>query len=78
MDDERFSPRAELVVASANTGTRPVPARAPVIEYAASAELITTANRLSGAQPGKLMQSNWATAVDYRTMPRARRSTRRS
>ena len=33
----------------------------------ASVGLTTTANRLSEAQPGKLSQSNWATAVGYRT-----------
>ena len=31
MDDERLSPRSEVVVASADTGTRPVPARASVM-----------------------------------------------
>ena len=31
----------------------------------ASAGLITTANRPNGAQPGKLRQSNWATAVGF-------------
>ena len=30
-DDERPSPRSEVVVASADTGTRPVPARASVM-----------------------------------------------
>ena len=34
MDDERLSPRAEVVVASAETGTRPVPARASVMAVA--------------------------------------------
>ena len=31
----------------------------------ASTGLITTANRLSGAQPNKMRQSNWATTVSY-------------
>ena len=34
MDDERLSPRSEVVVASADTGTRPVPARASVMDAA--------------------------------------------
>ena len=34
MDDERLSPRSEVVVASADTGTRPVPARASVMAAA--------------------------------------------
>ena len=34
MDDERFSPRFEVVVAFAGTGTRPVPARASVMAAA--------------------------------------------
>ena len=34
MDDERLSPRSEVVVASAETGTRPVPARASVMAAA--------------------------------------------
>ena len=33
-DDERLSPRSEVVVASADTGTRPVPARASVMAAA--------------------------------------------
>ena len=59
------------MVASADPGTRPVPARASVMAAAKAlleyAKLITTANRFSGAlaQPGKLKQSNWETAVGY-------------
>ena len=34
MDEERLSPRSEVVVASADTGTRPVPARASVMAAA--------------------------------------------
>ena len=34
MDDERLSPRCEVVVASADTGTRPVPARESVMAAA--------------------------------------------
>ena len=34
MDDERLSPRSEVVVASADTATRPVPARASVMAAA--------------------------------------------
>ena len=64
--DERPS-LSEVVVASVDTGTIPVPACASLmaatealLEYAsATAGLMTTANRLSGAQPGKLRQSNW-------------------
>ena len=73
-DDERPS-LSEVVVASADTGTRPVPARRQwpsLMRYwniPAAAGLITTANRLSGTQPGKLRQSNWATAVGYRLAP---------
>ena len=71
MDDESLSPRSEVVVASADTGTRPVPARASVmaaVDYwnmPMSVGLMTTANRPSGAQPGKLRQSNWVIAVGY-------------
>ena len=72
-DDERHS-LSEVVVASADIGTRPVPARASVmaaaealLEYASVGGLIATANRLSGAHPLKLRQSNWATAVGYNT-----------
>ena len=74
-DGERPSPRSEVAVASADTGTRPVPARASVMppprhywNMPASAGLITTANRLSGAQPGKLRQSHWAIAVGYNSI----------
>ena len=49
MDDERLFPRSEVVVASSDTSTRPVPARASVmaaaealLEMPASAGLITT------------------------------------
>ena len=34
MDDEHLSPRSEVVVASADTGTRPVPARASLMAAA--------------------------------------------
>ena len=34
MDDERLSPRSEVVVASADTGTRPVPVRVSVMAAA--------------------------------------------
>ena len=34
MDDERLSPRSEVVVASDDTGTRPVPARASAMAAA--------------------------------------------
>ena len=34
MDDERLSPRSEVVVASADTGTRRVPARLSVMAAA--------------------------------------------
>ena len=79
-DDERPSSLSEVVVAFADSGTRPVPARVSVmaaaealLEYASGGRLITTVNRLSGAQPGKLKQSNWATAVGYNSMIALRR-----
>ena len=66
-DDGRPSPLSEVVVASADIGSRPVPARASImaaaealLEYASACRLITTTNLL------KLRQSNWATAVGYR------------
>ena len=34
MDDERLSPRPEVMVASADTGARPMPARASVMAVA--------------------------------------------
>ena len=70
-DDGRPSPLSDVVVASADAGTRPVPARASVmaaaealLEYANSGR---TDNDRESAQwcsaEKKPKQSNWATAV---------------
>ena len=76
MDDERPSHRSEVVVASSNTGTRPVPARASLmaaaealLEYASVGRTDNERESASGAQPVKLRQSNWAIAVGYRFAP---------
>ena len=69
-DDERSSPLVEVMVASADAGTRPVPARASVM---ASAEALleyvsvgrTDSDRASAqwGSTGQIeRQSNWATA----------------
>ena len=63
-DDERYS-LSEVVVASADPGTR----LRRCWNMPAMAGLITTANRLIGAQPGKLKQLDWATAFGYRLAP---------
>ena len=71
-DDERPSSRSEVMVASADTGTRPVPARASVMAAAEAlleyASIGRTDNDRESAQWGsadKLRQSDWATAVGY-------------
>ena len=69
-DDESSSPLSEVV--SADTGTRPVPASASVmaaaealLEYDSVGRTDNDRESASGAQPGKLRQSNWVTAVGY-------------
>ena len=75
-DDECPSPLSEVVVASADTGTRPVPARASVMAAAEAlleyARVGRTDNDCESAQWGsaaKLRQSNWATAEGYSLAP---------
>ena len=71
-DDDRPSSLPEVVVASADTGTRPVSARASVmaaaealLKYAIGGRIDNDRESAQWAQPGKLMQSNWATAAGY-------------
>ena len=67
--DERPS-LSEVVVATADTVTRPVPARASVmdaaealLEYASVGRTDNDRESAQWAQPGKLRQSNWATVL---------------
>ena len=75
-DDECHSPLSEVVVASADTGIRQVSARASVMvacealmAYASVARTDNDRESAHWAQPSKLRQSNWATAVGYRMAP---------
>ena len=61
-DDERPSPRSEVVADSADTGTRAVPARASVMAAAEAlleyASVIRTDNERESAQWGSAVQTD--------------------